>query len=213
MRRVDSLEKTLMLVGIGGGRRRGRQRMRWLGGITDSMDMRLSKLRELVMNREVWSAAIHGVARTRTWLSDWTELSGFWPRVSMDWFLYIVICFILNTAGFWLLSNKKIQSMVCKFRRWCQRQRLFRVCGTKWNVWHVCKLIWLRDHLSGGSPKTSLQFIWRIDRNTSLWSKQKADRIGEIWRKSDVEARKESEKPRCVFLSLWRGKTGNCESL
>lgn len=114
--------------------------------------------------------------------------NGFWPRVSMDWCLYTVICFILNTAGFWLLSNKKILSVVRKFRRLCQRQRPFQVCGTKWNVWHVCKLNWLRDHLSEGSPKTSLQFFWRIDRNTSLWSRQKADRTGEIWRKSDVEA-------------------------
>lgn len=105
--------------------------------------------------------------------------NGFWLRVSMDWSLYTVICFILNTAGFWLLSNKK-------FCLWyassgdCVRGRDHSRCVWRQMkcVWHVCKLTGLeiicqKDHL-----KPSLQFFWRIDRNTSLWSRQKADRTG-----------------------------------
>jgi len=120
MRRVDSLEKTLMLGGIGGRRRRGQQRMRWLDGITNSMDVSLNELWGLVMDREAWRAVIHGVAKSQTQLSDWaTELN--WTELNPFLFMVGLKLKISPKVTNWLFSGYIFTCLKSQDGRWCSQ--------------------------------------------------------------------------------------------
>ena len=184
MRSIDSLEKTLMLGGIGGRRRRGWQRMRWLDGITYSMGMSLSKLRELVMDREAWRAAIHRVTKSRTWLSDWTELNAIVIKISHGPAVFSLMRSIMKDSKHVRYSLLKMQEATYMHEPLVQGQSI------------RCWIVWTEMEAVGEDFTTS----WRANNGKkNLWR----NHLGALYCILELEL---TTYPACLIFTKYYGE-------